>query len=231
MTIDPGDYARWRAMPLGSLTEELEQTVVLDLAGPLLDKHVLDVGCGDGAYSIAAAERGAVVTGIDTSAEMLDAARRRADEKRVNVELRVGDATKLPFPDETFEVVLAVTVLCFVADAQLAVREMARVLVPGGRLVLGELGRRSTWAAWRRLRGWFGSKTWRAARFRTPSELRALVQAAGLSVEDVRGSVYYPPAERLARWMAPFDSKLAELTPEGAAFVAVAAAKTKGCKP
>lgn len=57
MTIHPGQYARWRASPIGSLTEGLEQAVVLDLAGPLPGKRVLDVGCGDGAYGIAAAER------------------------------------------------------------------------------------------------------------------------------------------------------------------------------
>lgn len=227
MSVTPGQYARWRASPLGATTEELEQRVVLDLAGKLEGKRVLDVGCGDGTYSIAAAERGAIVTGIDTSVEMLEAARRRADEESVNVELLVGDATKLPFADESFETVLAVTVLCFIADAQPAVREMARVLVPGGRLVLGELGRRSAWAAWRRLRRWLGSKAWQGATFRTPHELHAMVQDAGLSVERVRGSVYYPPIERVARWMAPLDLKLGEMTAEGAAFVAVAAVKPK----
>ncbi len=228
MSIDPSEYARWRASPLGAVTEELEQAVVFDLAGPLAGKRVLDVGCGDGAYSIAAAERGAMVTGVDTSTDMLAAARRRADMAGVRVELRVGEATKLLFDKNTFDVVLAVTVLCFVPDADLAVAEMARVLAPGGRLVLGELGRRSAWTAWRRIRGWLGSERWRAARFRTAADLRDLVERAGLSVERVRGSVYYPPIPRMAPCLAPLDAPLSRATTLGAAFLVVTAKRGEG---
>ncbi len=100
---------------------------------------------------------------------------------------------------------------------------MARVLRPGGRLVLGELGRWSLWAMIRRLRGWFGSATWTAARFRTASELRALVEQAGLSVTTICGAVFYPPIGRLARTLAPFDPWLGRLTTIGAAFIALCA--------
>ncbi len=200
---------------------------MFEMAGSVSGKRVLDVGCGDGAYSIEIARRGAIVTGIDISAEMIDAARRRAEERGAEVELLVGDASRVPFPDGTFDVVLAVTVLCFVGDAAAAVREMARVLAPGGRLVLGDLGRRSIWAAWRRLRGLLGSATWRTARFRTPRELRLLVSQAGLSVERLRGSIYYPPIPALATRMAPLDEPLGRLTAEGAALVAIAATKQR----
>lgn len=71
----------------------------------------------------------------------------------------------MPFPDASFDFVLAGTVLCFLRDAQAALREISRVLVPGGRLVIGELGRWTAWAAGRRIRGWQGDPTWRRARF------------------------------------------------------------------
>jgi ubiquinone biosynthesis O-methyltransferase len=206
--IDPNVYARWRGTQLGAVTERLEQAVVFDLAGPLAGKRVLDVGCGDGAYSIEAAKRGAVVTGIDTSVEMLAAARRRAEEAGVRIAFVEGDARKVPFADGSFDIVLAVTVLCFVRDADLAVREMTRVLVPGGHLVLADLGKRSLWAAERRVRSWFGSTSWRAAHFRTARELHRLIERAGLSVERTRGSIYYPPLGTLARWMAWLDRVL-----------------------
>lgn len=178
----PLEYAPWRATALGAVTERLERAVVLDLAGPLAGRDVLDVGCGDGAYALAAARAGARVTGLDRSAPALAAARARAESEGLSLDLRVGDAGALPFPAERFDLVLAVTVLCFVDEPARAVGEMARVLRPGGLLVLGDLGRWSAWAAWRRLRALAGSATWRTARFRSPGELRSLVRDAGLAL-------------------------------------------------
>ena len=134
-----------------------------------------------------------------------------------------GRVERLPFPDASFDVVAAITVLCFVSDAAGALREMARVLRPGGRLVLGELGRWSLWAAIRRLRGWLGAATWKAARFRTAGDLRVLAEEAGLSVTAIRGAVFYPPVGILARALAPLDAWLGHLTTVGAAFIAMSA--------
>lgn len=120
---------------------------------------------------------------------------------------------------------VAVTVLCFVADVECAVKEMARVLRPGGRLVIGELGRFSLWAAKRRLSGWLGSRTWRRAHFRTADELRRIASAAGIEVADVRRAIYYPPCNVCARWLAAIDAYLARTSKVGAAFVALAAHK------
>ncbi len=77
----------------------------------------------------------------------------------------------------------------------------------------------------RRLRGWSGAKMWNAAKFRSASELRTLVQAAKLRVEHVSGAIYYPRSRLVARLMAPIDPVLGELTTFGAAFVAVKASK------
>jgi ubiquinone biosynthesis O-methyltransferase len=216
-------YVSWRAAPLGSITEKIEQRLILDMMGELAGRRILDAGCGDGALACAAASRGAVVTGIDPDPAMLDAARSRATEAGVRATFLNGRVERLPFPDASFDVVASITVLCFVPDAAGAVREMARVLRPSGRLVLGELGRWSLWAAIRRIRGWLGSATWKAARFRTAAELRALAERAGLSVTAIRGAVYYPPVGWLARALAPIDSWLGGLTTFGAAFIALGA--------
>lgn len=221
----PLDYADWRRSGLGEITERLERDLVLALAGPLDGRDLLDVGCGDGAFALAAARAGARVAGIDASAPALDTARARATEAGLSLDLRCADACRLPFPDGRFDVVLAVTVLCFLPDAGTAVAEMARVLRPGGILVLGELGRWSGWAAWRRLRAWAGNATWRGARFRSAGELRRLVTGAGLAPEAVRGAVYYPPLGPLARLLAPIDPAVGAVTTVGAAFIAVKARK------
>lgn len=95
---------------------------------------------------------------------------------------------------------------------------------PSG-VVLGELGRWSLWATWRRIRRRLGSPTWRGGRFRTANELRGLCTAAGLRVERLRGAIYYPPVLPVAWLMTPLDRQLGRLTTLGAAFLAVAAVR------
>jgi SAM-dependent methyltransferase len=224
----PLDYAPWRATVLGEITERLERTAVLDLAGPLEGRNVLDVGCGDGAYALAAARAGAHVTGLDRSAAAVAAARARAAAEGLAADLQVGDASALPFAGDRFDVVLAVTVLCFVDKPAQAVAEMARVLRPGGVLVLGELGKWSAWAGWRRLRSLVGATIWRTARFWSAGDLRSLVRDIGLVPGTVRGAAFYPPIGAAARILEPVDPLLGRATRLGAAFVAIAARKPQG---
>jgi SAM-dependent methyltransferase len=228
MSSTPLEYASWRATTLGAVTERLERAVVLDLAGPLESRAVLDVGCGDGTYAVTAARAGGRVTGLDRSAAALAAAQARAAGEGLTVHLQVGDATAIPFPPDRFDVVLAVTVLCFVENPSQAVAEMARVLRPGGVLVLGELGKWSAWAAWRRLRSFVGATIWRTARFWSPGDLRSLVRDAGLAPSILRGAAFYPPFGAAARLLEPIDPYLGRATRLGAAFVAIVAKKLEG---
>jgi len=221
----PQVYARWRASRIGALTDRLERELVLDLLGDVAGRDVLDVGCGDGDLALALWERRARVAGIDASPAMIDAARRRAQAQSADIVFELARAEQLPFPNGRFDIVTAVTILCFVEDASGVFGEMARVLRPGGRLVIGELGKWSAWAAARRVRGWLGSPVWREARFRTARELRAQAEQAGLVVESLRGAIYYPRFNALARLMAPMDSWIGRRTTTGAAFLALRADK------
>jgi SAM-dependent methyltransferase len=113
-------------------------------------------------------------------------------------------------------------------DAAPVFREIARVLRPGGGLIIGELGRWSTWAAGRRIRAWLGSRLWRRGRFRTAGELCHLAEGGGLVVETVRGAIYYPRWSLAARVLSPVDPILGWLTTVGASFLALSAAKPTG---
>src|SRR3972149_9262556 len=128
-------YARWRSSHLGQITDTLEQQLLFELLGSVADKTLLDVGCGDGALASELARRGAIVTGLDADPAMIAAARRLTQTETTQLHLIEGQAERLPFGGGAFDCVLAVTVLCFVRDAERAVAEMARVAAPRGGLV------------------------------------------------------------------------------------------------
>lgn len=218
-------YARWRSSHVGQVTERLERDLVFSLAGPLAGCRVLDAGTGDGTYAIEAAARGATAIGIDLDDAMLAAARQRARARDIEIGLVRAPIEAIPVGDGSIDVVLAITVLCFVENPVDALHEVARVLAPGGRCVLGELARWSTWAATRRVRGWLGDATWRRARFWSRGELVSLVESVGLRVVEVRGAVHFPRSNLAARALAPFDARLGRLHAPGAAFIALAAEK------
>jgi SAM-dependent methyltransferase len=91
---------------------------------------VLEVGCGEGELAARMqAELDARVTAIDQSARMVELARARG------VDARVGDVQSLPFEDESFDVAVGAWVLFHVPDLEQGISELARILVPGGRLV------------------------------------------------------------------------------------------------
>jgi len=227
MDITPTAYAHWRESELGSITERLEQETIFSQAPDLRGWNVLDAGCGDGSYAIEASRRGAIVTGLDCSRPMLIAARQREQQSLSKAEIswRQGQVEALPFQDASFDLVLAITVLCLVPSPKRVLGELARVLRPGGMLLLGELGRCSTWALVRRVRAWLGSGFWKQAHFWTTGELRPLLQDVGLDLKTVRGAVYYPPLATCARLAGHYDRSLSILGGWGAAFLAVKASK------
>lgn len=227
--LGPELYSDWRGTALGTTTEALEDRLLYALTVQVAGKDVLEVGCGEGALAVDLWQRGGFVTAVDPSRRMLAAAQSRARTAACPAFFVQAAGQQLPFAATSFDLVLAKTVLCFVGDGQPFVAEMARVLRPGGRFVIGELNRWSSWAAQRRLRAWLGSSLWRKGRFRSASELRRLALGAGLDVETVRGAVYYPRLSLAARLMAPFDARLGRFTTVGAAFIALAATKPEGC--
>ncbi len=114
------------------------------------DWVVADLGCGTGALAAELAPHVARVVGVDQSPAMLRAARRRTEGLR-NVELRRGSLESLPLADASCDAALLVLALAYLADPLPALREAARVLRPGGRLVAVEVARHEDEAFRRRM--------------------------------------------------------------------------------
>jgi arsenite methyltransferase len=106
-------------------------------------ERVLDLGCGAGTDSLVAAqmvgEQGHV-TGIDMTNEMLAKARTARDELGIgHVEFVEGEAERLPFADESFDVVISNGVIDLIPDKDAVFSELHRVLVPGGRMQIADV--------------------------------------------------------------------------------------------
>ena len=104
------------------------------LAGDVDGHRVLDAGCGSGPLTAALRARGAIVTGVDSSREMVELARQRLG---ADADLHVADLGEpLPFEDDAFDDVVASLVLHYLQDWVAPLTELRRVLRPGGRVVL-----------------------------------------------------------------------------------------------
>jgi len=108
----------------------------LDAAHVTRGTRLLDAGCGAGLLALLASLRGAQVTAFDASASLLEIARARIPE----CEVRQGDLEALPFADTTFDSVTAVNTVFYAANMDTAVGELARVVRPGGRVVVTAWG-------------------------------------------------------------------------------------------
>jgi protein-L-isoaspartate O-methyltransferase len=114
-----------------------------EILDPKPGERILEVGPGTGYYTLDVAEwvkPGGRVDVLDLQQEMLDHTMRRADERGLtNVTPTQSDATAMPYRDATYDAAYLTTVLGEIPDQDAALRELARVLRPGGRLVVGEL--------------------------------------------------------------------------------------------
>jgi ubiquinone/menaquinone biosynthesis C-methylase UbiE len=114
-----------------------------EILDPRPGERVLEVGPGTGYYALPVAgwlEPGGRLDVLDVQQEMLDHTLERAREQGIgNVAPTLADARSMPYPDATFDAAYLVTVLGEIPDQGAALRELRRVVRPGGRIVVGEL--------------------------------------------------------------------------------------------
>jgi len=188
-------YDSWYTTPLGAYIDELEKNLVFRHLGIVRGKTALDAGCGTGLYSIRLAELGADVTAVDVSPKMLEVARRKAHDRGQYVWFDEADMTKLPYENRTFDIVLSVTALEFTQEPLAAIMEMARVLRPGGKLVVGVLNGDSPWINARREQEPRDESVYGSAHFFSPAELRRLFHQSGTFGALTMESCVYIPTE------------------------------------
>jgi 2-polyprenyl-3-methyl-5-hydroxy-6-metoxy-1,4-benzoquinol methylase len=159
-----------------------DELLTIDLHG----KRVLDLGCGTGFFSRRARERGADVVSVDLGPGLLKQVMAKAHVVPV-----AGNALALPFRDASFDVVVSSEMIEHTTDPMQAVREMARVLKPGGPLALTCPNRAWLWlvnlATVLKLRPFQGYEN-----FPSFNLLAQMVRATGLSIAHHRGLHAWP---------------------------------------
>jgi SAM-dependent methyltransferase len=113
--------------PIGRYLLETQERLLLDALAPVAGRSVVDVGTGTGRAAIGLAAAGAVVTGLDASAEMLEVARQRARDAGVAVTFDVADAHALPLGDRAVDAAVCFRVLMHAVDWPRALAELCRV--------------------------------------------------------------------------------------------------------
>ena len=129
--------ALWASGDYPAVAAELIPTLgpaLVDACGVRAGQRVLDVAAGSGNAAVPAAETGADVVASDLTPELFDAGRRIAAQRGVELTWTEGDAEALPFPDDTFDVVLTCVGAMFAPHHQEAADEMVRVARPGGTI-------------------------------------------------------------------------------------------------
>lgn len=129
-----GQRAVWSAGDYPDIARLIESAaeLLVEKASVQAGQDVLDVATGSGNVALVAARRGAKVTGLDITPELLEAARRRATEEGVDVEWIEGDAEELPFQNASFDRALSAFGTMFAPRHEVAADELLRVCRPGG---------------------------------------------------------------------------------------------------
>src|SRR5688572_284504 len=113
--------------PIGNILLQDQERVLAEFLGDVSGRRVLDMATGTGRAALALAKRGAIVTGIDASREMLTVARTRAADARLSIEFAEGDAHALAFADREFDAAVCLRMLMHVPDWRKALSELCRV--------------------------------------------------------------------------------------------------------
>jgi len=148
----------------GTAVDMAEKAEISDLLLQVDSREMLELGCGTGHWTGFFSEKGYRVTAVDQSAAMLEQARKRVIPEVQWVE---ADAARLPFSDERFELITAITLFEFAEDRNAIFREIDRLLKPGGFLIVGWLNSLSEIGRQKK-----SSPTFSKAHLYTPAEIR-----------------------------------------------------------
>ena len=168
------EYDGWYKSKMGKFVDDVETELAFKMFTPVKGMRVLDVGCGTGNFSVKLARMGCEVVGLDISQDMLDIARKKAQDKNMDIQFLLGDVYDLKFDDSEFDAVFSMAAFEFIKEAPKAYKEMMRVLKPQGQLLIGTIHRNSSWGQLYMSKAFQEDSVFRHADFKSLEDLIAL---------------------------------------------------------
>jgi ubiquinone/menaquinone biosynthesis C-methylase UbiE len=187
--------------PAGQYFMNRKVNTMLELTAFPRGSHLLEVGCANGVYTFELARLGFQMTGLDLSPECVRVATQQAERAGLShIDFTVGDAETLSqFEDNTFDGVISFSVLRYVSDPARAIREIHRVLRPGGMAVVDFPNKRSPWFTF--LKPLLTGQTHIHDHQYTTGQVKRMLQEAGFQKLSLRRILYTP--KTIPGWALP----------------------------
>ncbi len=179
------EYDQWFDSPEGRAIFETELRCLRSVC-PQFEGRWIEVGVGTGRFASALG----IQEGLDRSTPMLLVAKGRG------IQVTPGSAESLPFPDNTFDGILMAFTLCFVVDAERALKECRRILHLSGKLVLGIIPADSSWGREYIGKARDGHSIYSLAHFRTTDEILRLVKTSGFELTRAASALFWRPDQK-----------------------------------
>ncbi|MBW2107692.1 MAG: class I SAM-dependent methyltransferase [Deltaproteobacteria bacterium] len=176
-------YDEWFDSPDGQVIFALEVACLRGLLRKTVGRW-LEVGVGTGRFAQALGIR----EGIDPSSAVLAYASSRG------IRTQLGYGENLPYSENSFDGVLMVVTICFLAGPEKAFEECRRVLKEGGRLIVGLVPADSAWGELYAKKGYKGHHFYSVARFYTCDQVVSIANAAGFTFDSARSCLFTPPS-------------------------------------
>lgn len=210
------EYDEWRFSKGGELVDSGEKEALFELVSTVEGLEILEVACGTGRFSVELAESGADVTGVDISRPMLTKGVGKARERGLGVEFMRGDAKQLPFPDDSFDLVVGMRFFHLIDEPEKYLREMARV--SKSRVVFDTFNKKSARVVYNRFLP-MGSRLY------SEEDIDRVTEAAGVELVErsndfvVPFGVYRATPKALAKGFRGFDDVVQRIGGEGLSSV------------
>jgi ubiquinone biosynthesis O-methyltransferase len=206
-------YDSWYQTPMGRFVDEVETRLAFDLFTPEKGMTILDCGCGTGNFSIKLAEKGAQVTGVDLSTEMMGVAKEKARRSELNINFVEADICNLTFPDNSFDAVFTMAVFEAIPDSQRAFQEMMRVLKPGKFLLIGTIRKDAAWGrSYEKRVQENPDSIWRFSTFKTMEEIKDLDRE---NLVKIGQCLFVPPNALEDKFNMEEEERLSHTEPGG----------------